>query len=141
MASIKHVADQKAALESQATKMWEELAAELAAKIPNSLRAFADDQRWLPNPEQSKAHWRLPNFLWQMVDSTKAGSCCRNDCRKDKLKSYGFKDFDDLKAKLKELELAWDGQVRTEVDTHEGWNAEIHYYATAFEPRKDEQAT
>lgn len=130
--SLKQVADQKAELEAQAKKIWTDLAEALAARIPESCRKFANEKGWYKSDIDN--WWDLPKFLENMVSNTKLGGCNSQKYYEKDLETYGFRSFDDLEIKLKELEHAWAGLMRIEVRKGEGSRVEVCYYAVEFEP-------
>lgn len=136
--SIMQALEQKLALEAEAKKVWTDLAEALATRIPESCRKFANENGWYKG--ELDGFWTLPRYLEDMTHNTKGGGCNSNKFYENNLKSYGFKNFDDLEIKLKELEHAWAGLMRIEVRKGEGYRVEVCYFAVEFEPKKNERA-
>ncbi|MCX6715121.1 MAG: hypothetical protein NTX72_04880 [Candidatus Uhrbacteria bacterium] len=138
VASLKSSIERKAALEAEAMKVWTDLAKELAFRIPESCRKFANENGWYKG--ELDGFWTLPRYLEDMARNTKGGGCNSDKFYENNLEPYGFKNFDDLEIKLKELEHAWAGLMRIDVRKGEGYRVEVCYYAVEFEPKKDEPA-
>lgn len=118
-------------LEQEAKVIWEQLADRLMKLIPESLHPFASEKGWIKGETYTvDGYWPLPEWLKFMVNNTKAGGCNSDKYREDDLECYGFKSFDDLKTKFLELEQAWNGLIRIEVDDGEGYRVAVYYYAT-----------
>lgn len=121
--------------ERQAKMVWEQLAERLMALIPDGLHTFANEKGWIKGETYKlDGYWPLPEWLQFMVTNTRAGGCNSDKYREDDLEIYGFESFDDLRAKFEELEAAWNGLIRIEVDDGEGYRVEVCYYATEVTP-------
>ena len=123
--SIVTAFDERERLEEQAKAVWDDAAYRLSKLIPEDLRSFASESGWLKND----LWWVLPDWLQCLVNNTRVGACIRDRYRQNDLESHGFESFDDLKAKFRELEKAWEGLIRIVVDDREGRCVEISYYA------------
>lgn len=128
--SIFSVFEQREELAQQAKTLWGAFADRLMKLIPENLHSFATEKGWIKNKMYELDHWwPLPEWLQSLVTNTKSGGCTSDKYRENDLEIYGFESFDDLKKKFRELEQAWQGLVRIQVNDH-AYGVEVCYYAT-----------
>ena len=130
--SLSAAADERNRAIELANDRWNTLAEQFMARIPTDLRLFAIEKGWLRSeiPEALRLqHWNLPSFLEATVRYSHLGSCTSDKIRDTELGTYGFTSFVNLRAKMRTLAKAWSGLVLIQVDTREGYRAEIKFTA------------
>ena len=129
MPSIREAHERREALLREADAIWNKLAEELVALIPSSMQGYAREVGWIKS--EIDDWWKFPEFLQYLVSTTLTGGCNSKKFRESTLKTDGFASIDQLNAALQDLQKAWKGIVRVEIDKEDGkW--EVCFYATEF---------
>ncbi len=130
--SIKDAFARKKKLEDEATQIWRDLATDLAGRIPEGLRAWAQENSFYPGQMiGDQEYWKLPEWLGWMVQHSEYGGGCSNKYREDELEMYGFESFADLRRKFQELEKAWGGILKITYHEEPG-RTEVVWSAAEF---------
>lgn len=119
-------------LRREADEVWDQLAKELEARIPPSMRKFALERGWVDTTVGGIRWWSFPEWLEHLVKNTSTGSCNRDKHDPEDLPGYGFRSFRGLKRGFADLSKAWRGYVRIEIDESEEGRVIVRYYASGF---------
>ncbi len=107
-------------LEAQAKERTDLIALQLSQVIPESLRAFAEDWRFIsPNVKDPTVGWALPAFIEKWIESTLLGKESFVSVYPSDREKYGFADFEDAKKKLRPLIRAWKSALHIRLYEHE----------------------
>lgn len=109
-------------LQIRQRKIWIDLAMELLAKIPDSVKELANFENWDKQFDESGhlQEWevsRLPSFLARIAEDSTYNRSTLLTIHKEDFEAYGFKSLDELERAILELGLAWKGVIAIRVDT------------------------
>ncbi|OGL98666.1 hypothetical protein A2318_02130 [Candidatus Uhrbacteria bacterium RIFOXYB2_FULL_45_11] len=102
------------AAEAAIKKRWEEVAMDLASRIPKSCREYATCLNWIrsDDPEFHRS-WRLPISLYEWIDRMERMEFgLTMKIRDGDLEETGFVDAEDALKKLRSLQRAWKDHIR-----------------------------
>ncbi len=118
--SLKKALEKRRRLLRQAEEVWNRLAEELLALVPDALDGFMDEMSWC-KPKHESVTWLLPSFLEGIHDQTKRGWCERLKFHDSRLNEDGFASFEELKSAFQLLVTNWSKVVKINiVDERDG---------------------
>lgn len=125
--SIKAAFEERERLEQKVQAIWQDLAYELVKLIPQSMQRFAKEEHWIR--DEVACWWQLPEFLNSLVSYARLRHPKIENYAEDALASYGFENFEELKAGFRELELAWNGLISIKFQSS-GRQLRVYFYAS-----------
>ena len=136
---VKGLEEAQKALDKKNIEDWRTLAFELVALIPPECYQLADRNRWR-GEKTAKEGFKLPEFLRNIAKMTPTDYSASFHIYTTSLETCGCANFEELKAKYRLLEKAWEKTLRIEFNEESNQCIIVNFFPVGLEPENASKA-